>query len=143
MFKFFKKKRKVYTIDCKTDEIFINEQPITFPTQYDTLISIFGEPTRELQKSKNYVIWDKDGILCSYTNPNKILSISIHQNNTTKSEYNTKQQFIGNLLLNSENITNNEFSKIALGKLAIHRLGSEKEIRFGFSLGVNNNYETI
>lgn len=138
MFNFFKKKRKTFVINCKTDDIIINDISITFPTNYDMLVTVFGKPTRELQKSKNYMIWDNDGILCSYTNPNEILSISFNQSNKTKSEYNTAEQFKGSLLLNSESITNSEFGKIALGKLAIHRLGSEKDIRYGFSLGVNN-----
>lgn len=141
MFNFFKKKRKNFIINCKTDEITINDVNLTFPTNYQTLVTVFGEPTRELEKSKNYMIWDKDGILCSYTNPKEILSIDFYQNNPTKSEYNTKKQFKGTLFLNYESITNNEFSKIALGSLAIHRLGSENEIRFGFSLGVNNIYK--
>lgn len=140
MFNFFKKKKKDYIINCKTNEILINDILIVFPTNYDTLVEVFGAPTRELQKSKNYMIWDNDGVLCSYTNPNEILSIDFYQNNPTKSEYNTKKQFNGTLFLNNESITNSEFSKIALGNLAIHRLGSENEIRFGFSLGINNNY---
>lgn len=142
MLNFFKKKKKYIIINCKTDEVLVNNVKLTFPTNYNTLVEIFGKPTRELKKSKNYMIWDSEGILCAYNNPEGILSVSFHQNNKTKSEYNTKSQFKGGLFLNLENITNNEFSKIPLGSIAIHRLGSESEIRFGFSLGVNNDYKT-
>lgn len=140
MFNFFKKKRKKHTISCDTDTILVNDVALDFPTNYDKLIAIFGTPTRELQKSKQYLIWDEDGVLCGYNDANEILSINFYQNKKDKSEYNTKKQFIGSLIFNEKDISNNEFDKIAIGKYAIHRLGSESEIRFGFSLGINNNY---
>ena len=34
-----------------------------------------------------------------------------------------------------------KFGKIGLGKVAIHRLGSENETRFGFSIGINKDYK--
>lgn len=138
MFSFLKKKRiPEITIICKTDTILINDQSISFPASYSQLVKILGEPSRELKKSKNYVFWDEIGIFCGYTDQNKILSIHIHQIKKNKTEYDTKQQFTGELFLNDENITNNEFSKISLGSITIHRLGSEKEIRYGFSLSIN------
>ena len=142
MFNFFKKtKVKDLIIKCDTDTVLINEKTIIFPTSYDTLISVLGKPDRELQKTNHYMIWDQFGIFCGYTNKDQILSINIYQNKQDRSEYNTKKQFKGKLLLNNEDISNNEFSKISLGKVAIHRLGSESEIRFGFSLGVNKIYK--
>ena len=141
MFNFLRKKKvKGLVIKCDTDVIVVNEQPITFPTDYTTLITVLGKPDRELQKSNNYMFWDKYGVFCGYTDKNAILSINVYQNKLDKSEYNTKNQFNGKLFLNDEEITNNEFGKVSLGKIAIHRLGSENEIRFGFSLGVNKNY---
>lgn len=140
MFKFFTKKKKYTIINCNTDEVLINGHKLMFPTNYNTLIETFGKPSRELQKSKNYMFWDALGIVCAYNSAHEILSINFYQNNKIRNEYNTKQQFTGGLFCNSKNITNKEFSKISLGKVAIHRLGSESEIRFGFSLGVNNDY---
>ncbi len=141
MFQFFSKKRYII-INCLTDEVLIDGSTLEFPTNYHTLIETFGKPNRELQRDKSYMFWDSLGIICAYNNPDEILSVNFYQNNTIKSEYNTKQQFTGGLFFNSKNITNNEFSKISLGKVAIHRLGSESETRFGFSLGVNNNFIT-
>lgn len=141
MFNFFKKKKvKNLIIKCDTDFIFIDKKPISFPTKYDTLINALGKPDRELTKSNNYIFWDNYGVFCGYTDKNNILSINVYQNKKDKSEYNTKKQFTGQLFLNDEEITNNEFGKIALGKIAIQRLGSESEIRFGFSVGVNSVY---
>lgn len=139
MFKFFSKKKYII-INCLTDEVLIDGSTLKFPTNYNTLIETFGKPSRELQQSKNYMFWDSLGIICAYNNADEILSVNFYQNNKIKSEYNTKQQFTGGLFFNSKNITNKEFKKISLGKVAIHRLGSESEIRFGFSLGVNNNF---
>ncbi len=141
MFNFFKKKKNII-ISCKTDNILVNNKTLHFPTNYQTLIEVFGKPNREIEKSKNYILWDKKGIFCSYTNPDEILSICFYQNNKTRSNYNTKKQFKGELLLNNKTITHSEFSKISLGNVVIHRLGSEKETRFGFSLGVNTNYDS-
>jgi hypothetical protein len=141
MFKFFRKKKVIdLIIKCDTDHVSINEKPITFPTNYNSLISILGNPDRELEKTNRYMIWDNYGVFCGYTDKDKILSINVYQNKKDKSQYNTKKQFKGKLLLNEEEITNSEFSKIPLGKIAIHRLGSESEIRFGFSLGINKVY---
>lgn len=143
MFNFFRKKKvKNLVIKCNTDVIAIDEKPITFPTNYETLITILGKPDRELKKTNNYIFWDNHGVFCGYTNEDNILSINVYQHKKDKSEYNTRNQFKGKLLLNDEEITNNEFGKIPLGKVVIHRLGSENEIRFGFSLGVNNAYKS-
>lgn len=128
-------------IECDTDVVSINKKTLTFPTDYDTLITVLGKPSREITKSNNYMIWDSHGVFCEYTDSDNILSINIYQNKEDKREYNTKKQFKGKLFLNSEEITNNKFRKIPLGKIAIHRLGSEHEIRFGFSLGVNRDYK--
>ncbi len=144
MFKFLKKKKvKELVIKCDTDTVLINEKPIIFPTNYDTLIAVLGKPERELTKTNHYMIWDQFGIFCGYTDKNEILSINIYQNKQDRSEYNSKKQFKGKLLLNNEEITNNEFGKISLGTVAIHRLGSENEIRFGFSLGINKVYTNM
>lgn len=132
-----KKKRPQIKIVCKTDETFINDKNVNFPTSYNKLIEILGEPSRKIEKSKHYAFWDSIGVFCGYTNEDEILSINVHQIKKSKSEYDTKKQFTGKLFLDDEDITNNEFSKISLGSIAIHRLGSEKEIRYGFSISAN------
>lgn len=142
MLNFFKKKKiKHLTIKCGTDYITVNDQIISFPTNYNTLSTVFGKPSREIQKSNHYIIWDDYGIFCGTNDLNNILSINFYQNKKDKTEYNTKKQFKGDLFLNDEKITNSEFGKIALGKVVIHRLGSESETRFGFSLGANMDYK--
>lgn len=142
MFDFLKKKKvKQLTIKCFTDYITINEQPISFPTDYDTLTNVLGKPSREIKKSNIYLMWDDYGIFYGSKDLNNVLSINIYQNKKDTSEYNTKQQFKGNLFLDDEDITNNEFVKISLGKNVIHRLGSESETRFGFSIGANPDYK--
>ena len=142
MFNFFKKKKVIdLVIKCNTDAIVINETQIDFPTSYNTLVSVLGKPDRELKMTNHYMIWDNYGVFCGCTDKENILSINIYQNKQDRSEYNTKKQFKGQLFLNDEEITNNEFSKVSLGKIAIHRLGSENEIRFGFSLGINKFYK--
>ncbi len=141
MLKFLKKKKKKeFIIVCKTNEIFINDINLNFPTTIEQLITIFGEPTRRIHNSSQYVIWDNFGISCSLKNDNEILSISVYQSNNV-SEYVAKKPFTGKLFLEEEEITFGEFSKIGLNKIAIHRLGSESENRFGFSIGVNNDYK--
>ncbi len=142
MFSFFKRKKvQELVIKCDTDAIFINDNEVSFPTSYTQLIDVFGKPSRFLNKSNNYAIWDLQGIFCGFTDENNILSINIYQSKKDKSEYNTKKQFTGKLFLNDEEITHSEFGKIGLGKVAIHRLGSENENRFGFSLGVNRDFK--
>jgi len=142
MFNFLKKKKvKHLIIKCNTDTIIINDQPISFPTDYATLTRILGEPSREIKKSNIYLFWDDYGIFYGSNNLNNVLSINIFQNKKDKSEYNTKKQFKGSLFLNDEEITNSEFGTIVIGKNVIHRLGSESETRFGFSIGANLDYK--
>lgn len=142
MFNFLKKKKvKHLSIKCTADSITINDQIISFPTDYDTLTQILGAPSREIKKSNIYLLWDDYGIFYGSKDLNNVLSINIYQYKKDKSEYNTKKQFSGSLFLNDEDITHAEFGKIALGKNVIHRLGSESENRFGFSIGVNLEYK--
>lgn len=142
MLSFFKRKKKLdITINCTTNSININNKDVSFPTNHDTLVELFGKPTRQVSRSKEYSLWDNLGILCSYVTPDRIVSINFFQNKKDSSEFNTKKQFKGKIFLIDEEITNNEFHKIALEKYAIHRLGRETEIRFGFSVGLNNEYK--
>ncbi len=139
MFSFFKKKKKNFLINCTTDTITINNETINFPTNYDTLTHVFGKPSREIFNDKNYIFWDKYGVFCGCSDKNKIISINFFQNRKDSSKYNTKKQFKGELFLNNDTITNNEFETINLGNVAIHRLGSVQEIRYGFSLGLSSS----
>ena len=142
MFNLFKKKKeKQIIISCDTDRIKVNDLELTFPTSRYQLMKIFGTPTRELSKSNNYMLWDGIGVFCGYSDKDHILSINVYQNKEDETEYNTKKQFKGKLILGEDEITNSEFVKIALGDVAIHRLGSENEIRYGFSLGSNKDFK--
>jgi len=142
MFKFFKKKKaKPIVIKCSTNEVTINDKSISFPTDYSTLTQILGKPSREIKKSNIYLMWDDYGIFYGSNDLNNVLSIKFFQNKKDTSEYNTKKQFSGSLFLDDEDITNSEFGTIPLGKIVIHRLGSENETRFGFSIGANLDYK--
>ncbi|WP_075343068.1 DUF7738 domain-containing protein [Tenacibaculum agarivorans] len=141
MFTIFKKKKqKHFIINCNTDSILVNGTALTFPTQYQNLVEVFGEPTRTINSSSEYIIWDDFGISCSLKSDDHIVSINVYQSSNT-SEYVPKKPYTGTLFFEEEDITFNEFSKIGLGKVAIHRLGSENETRFGFSIGINNDYK--
>lgn len=142
MLKFFKKKKqKEFTINCATDYLKINEYLLDFPCKDSDLLAVFGEPTRKISSSNEYLIWDEYGFLCSVNDNNQIVSLRVYQGTNNPSEYVPQKSFSGKLFLEEDDITFNEFSKIGLGKIAIHRLGSENETRFGFSIGVNNNYK--
>lgn len=139
MFSFFRRKKKqVIDIDCKTDIILINNNEISLPTNFQNLVTIFGEPQRKTANTdKMYVFWDNLGIFCGYVTPEKIISVSFLQKIQSATNYKPKKPFTGSLLFNDENITNDEFTKIGFGKYVIHRLGSEREIRYGFTIGVS------
>lgn len=142
MFKFLKKKKvKHLTIKCSTNSITIDDNPISFPTDYNSLVQVLGKPSREIIKTNTYLMWDDFGIFYGSNDLDNVLSIKFFQSKKDTSEYNTKKQFQGSLFLDDEEITNSEFSKIALGKYVIHRLGSENETRFGFSIGANLDYK--
>ncbi|CAL2094895.1 hypothetical protein [Tenacibaculum sp. 190524A05c] len=142
MLKFFKKKKqKEFNIHCSTDFLKVNDHLLNFPCIYSDLLTIFGEPTRKIDSSNEYLIWDDFGFSCSINENDQILSLSVYQGNNNPSEYVPQKSFNGKLFFEEDDITYNEFSKIGLGKIAIHRLGSESETRFGFSIGINNDYK--
>lgn len=141
MFSIFKKKKqKYFIINCNTDSVLINGTPLSFPTNYSTLVEVLGEPSRTISTTKEYVIWDDYGFACSLKDSDEIVAINVYQGNNI-SEYVPKKPYTGTLFFEDDDITFNEFSKIGLGKIAILRLGSENETRFGFSIGVNNDYK--
>ena len=95
MFDFLKKKKvKKLTIKCNSESIIINDQPISFPTDYSTLTKVLGKPTREIKKSNIYLFWDDYGVFYGSNNLDKVLSINFYQNKKDKSEYNTKNQLL-------------------------------------------------
>lgn len=142
MFSIFKKKKiKEFTIQCETNVIQINDTALHFPCSIDDLTQVFDQPTRNINTSYQYAIWDDFGFSCSINENQKIVSLNVYQGNDNPSDYVPKKPFTGKLFLEEEDITFNEFSKIGLGKIAIHRLGSESETRFGFSIGVNTEYK--
>lgn len=141
MFKLFKKKKlKDFTIICKTNSIMVNDVELSFPTTYNTLVEIFGDPSRKIDGSNEYIIWDDYGFSCSVNDSQAILAVNVYQSNNV-STYVAKKPFKGKLYFDDKDITYTEFGKIGLGKVAIHRLGSEHETRFGFSIGINNDYK--
>ncbi|CAM1345207.1 DUF7738 domain-containing protein [Tenacibaculum amylolyticum] len=137
---FKKKKQKEFIIHCNTDSLLINDTMLDFPTNHVRLTAIFGEPTRRIASTNEYLIWDDYGFSCTIQGDNTILSVNVYQSNNV-SEYVAKKPFTGKLYLEDKDITYNEFGKIGLGKVAIHRLGSENETRFGFSIGINKDYK--
>ncbi|TCI90034.1 DUF7738 domain-containing protein [Tenacibaculum sp. M341] len=140
MLKFLKKKKtKEINIVCKTNEVIINDIKINFPTTTEELIAVFEEPSRKIEGTNQYLIWDDLGISCTIKGDNEILSINVYQSNNI-SEYVAQKPFAGKLYLEEDEITFSDFSKIGLNTVAIHRLGSESENRFGFSVGINNEY---
>lgn len=142
MLNFFKKKKpKEFNIQCATNYLKINEHIVNFPCNKKDVINILGEPTRKIYSGNEYMIWDKFGFLCSVNENNEILSLSVYQENSNPSEYVPQTNFYGKLFLEEKDITFKEFCKIGLGKIAIHRLGSEKETRYGFSIGINHNFK--
>jgi hypothetical protein len=142
MFTLFKKKKlKEYTISCATDSLQINDTEINFPCEPKDLINVFDNPSREIENSNKYLIWDDYGLSCTVNENETILSLNVYQENKSPSEYVPKKGFNGKLFFEEKDITFKEFSKIGLGKIAIHRLGSESETRFGFSIGVNTDYK--
>ena len=142
MFSFLKKKKVTHlTIKCSTESLTINDKEISFPTDYNALVEILGAPSRQIKKTNTYILWDDYGVFYGSNDLNNVLSINFYQNKKDKTEYNTKNQFEGKLFLDDEDITHKEFVKISLGKIVIHRLGSESETRFGFSIGANLDYK--
>lgn len=142
MFSLFKKKinSKSIILDCKSNHLSIKDSNIVFPTNIDTLKSFFGKPSRKIQKETTYTFWDRLGVYVSYTNPDEILSINFFQNKKDRSEYNTKKQFRGKLMVNDSNVSYSEFKKISLGDIVIYGLGGYED-RFGFSIGANFDYK--
>lgn len=104
-----KVKRDTIIIKCDLKEVYINNTPIRFPTNYTTLKSILGEATRiePIKQTKNKVyLWDDLGIYCSSNDPEKMLMLLLVEDNRYGLGHQPKTNFIGAILIDGEPMEN-------------------------------------
>ncbi len=105
-----KKKKEKLTIECDKDFIIINNEAISFPTNYSILKSILGEASRieSIKQTKNKVyLWDELGIYCSTNDPDKMLMLLLVEDNRYGLGHQPYNNFTGDILVDGASIERN------------------------------------
>jgi hypothetical protein len=103
-----KEKANTIRIQCDLKEIRINNTSISFPTNYTTLQSIFGDATRiePIKQTKNKVyLWDHLGIYCSSADPEKMLMLLLVEDTRYGLGHQPKNNFMGTVEIDGEDIS--------------------------------------
>jgi hypothetical protein len=102
-----KKKSETVTLECNPKEVLLNNELISFPTNYTILKSILGEASRiePIKQTKNNVyLWDDLGIYCSTANPEKMLMLLLVEDNRYGLGHQPLTNFKGIVTIDGESI---------------------------------------
>lgn len=146
MFSFLKKKQSKNIRIVGTDqELLINDVAITFPTNYETLVTVFGEPSRtsKTKLSKSPVIcWDAEGVYCSCGSYSHIYGFSLIFSKNHNLDLIPKNNFSGSIIINNEEVLFNYFSKIEHPTYLVEKLTyQDKEEPYALSFRTNLDYK--
>jgi len=103
-----KKKTSTLSIECNLKEIRINNTPVSFPTNYNTLKGLLGEATRiePIQQTKSKVyLWDDIGVYCSSADPEKMLMLLLVEDNRYGLGHQPKSNFTGDVQIDGKPIS--------------------------------------
>ena len=103
-----KEKTSTLSIACDISEIRINNEHISFPTNYNTLKALLGEATRiePIQQTKSKVyLWDDIGVYCSSADPEKMLMLLLVEDNRYGLGHQPKKNFTGDVQIDGEHIS--------------------------------------
>jgi len=130
-------------IDCKEDAVTINNVVVSFPTHINTLIEIFGEPTKQKHEYLGwYVVWDKLGVFLDCGTMSAIFSIKFLKSKQHKLKHYPNQFFKGKILVDNKEIQNTDFKTIEVLKHSINLLTYKGEKQpYAISIGENFNYK--
>ncbi|WP_291963631.1 DUF6892 domain-containing protein [Maribacter sp.] len=142
MFSFLKKNRpKPIHIVGTNEHLLINDVAIEFPTNYETLVNAFGEPSRtgKTKLSKSPVIcWDTEGIYCSCGSYSHIYGFSLIFSKKHQLDLAPKNNFSGTILINDENVQFGDFLDIAHPKYVVGKLTYKNEAEpYALSFRIN------
>ncbi|MFK7833378.1 MAG: hypothetical protein AB8B52_08880 [Winogradskyella sp.] len=147
MFNFFKKKTNASSnilIECYEDVVYIAGVKIEFPTHLNTLISIFGEPTKQEHDLLWRVVWDDLGIYTEYAAWDTILDVKFLYTNSHKLKHFPKSFFKGRILVDSLEILLGDFQIKELTKNKIQQLTYKGQTEpYCIAIGKNFNYKEI
>ena len=129
-------------IECTAEQIYINGVEISFPTDLNTLISIFGEATRENYDLLWNSIWDNLGVYVNYVSGGHITSIELLISDNHQLDYVPKELFQGKITVNKQDIINETYQDIKLNKNAVTQLTYEgMDDSYCIMIGVNYSYK--
>ncbi|MCV6628857.1 MAG: hypothetical protein OIF50_03255 [Flavobacteriaceae bacterium] len=140
----FKKKRNSSSniiVESHTNQIKINGREVSFPIDYDTLVEIFGKPSREEHDVVWQVIWDKLGIYTEYATSDAIFYIRFLLSNKHQLKYFPKKFFCGQIKVDNQEVTQENFKEIKLKKYEVSKNTYEGEAQpYTISIGLNFFY---
>jgi hypothetical protein len=133
MFNLFKKQQpKSISIIGTEEQLTINGVPVTFPTNHDTLVELFGEPTSssKTKLTKSTVLcWDAEGVYCNYAASSHIYSFSLIFSKKHHLELSPKNNFSGSININNKDILFDDFDGIEFNNYVLRKLTYKGEVQ--------------
>ncbi|WP_291869372.1 hypothetical protein [Maribacter sp.] len=143
----FKKKVKPIPLDIHLQEhkVIINKQELYFPTTYDKLVAILGEPsqTERTKLTKSYMsCWDAYGIYTSYSSfyIHSILLVISKQPKLLNLQLYPANTFTGTLFFENKSLSLSKNKKMVLGKFYINKIAIDHQ-ELAISLVQNLDYK--
>jgi len=142
MINFFKRKKEKLNniqIECDDKSIKINGIEISFPIDLNTLIEIFGKPSKIEHNLVWTVVWNDIGVYTDYVTSDNINDIKLLFSKKHKLKIFPNNFFTGNILINKELISIKTFKEKELNKNSIQKLTYKWEDEF-YSIVIGKNY---
>ena len=147
MFNLFKKKtqpKKQILIKCSDNTIQINDLDVKFPMHLNTLIELFGEPSKQEHDLLWRVVWDDLGIYTDYATWDNILDIKFLLSNKHQLKHSPKKIFSGQIIVNNQDIQDNGFKRFELKKHKVQKLIYKGQVApYTISIGKNLAYKEV
>jgi hypothetical protein len=140
-------KPKNIQIKCSETRLEINGIELIFPTNFASLVELFGEPskTSRTKLTRSYInCWDEYGVYCNYASSDKILGISLilsknHSLENFPNHFFNGEIFISNKKINHQELTQTAFENYVLKKITYQ--GEQKPYAISIRLNPNTKKE--
>ncbi len=134
-----KKKKAAVKIHCSPQSVLVNNTAVQFPTTYNHLKDILGDPDRieAIKNSKNKVyLWDDLGIYCSAPDPEKMLMLLLVEDNRYGLGQQPEKNFTGKVFIDEKPIEDN-LQNVGENRPYMIRAIIKDEKRVAIALGWN------
>ena len=129
-------------IECQQDKLIINGLEILFPIHLNTLVKIFGEPSRKEYDSLWCAVWDDIGVYCKYGTEDNIVNFMFLISDTHALTFFPKNLFSGRIKIFDNVVEDIKLLKFVQEKYEIHNLKYKGQTEpYCIMIGANPDYQ--